>query len=124
MKRSKPFERMFPEERYRFNTEVVGRRCGWPDLDAVLALLDAHPGWSICYYRNALPPITDHIGRHDPGIAAGSWVAHPWGDEYEGLGSPRWVAPTVAELAALIESGPPVSCAPPDDTRGRTHLDG
>jgi hypothetical protein len=105
---------MSVEERIRFNTEIVGKQCGWPDLDAALALLDDHPGWSIRYYRNGQAPFTDHTGRHEPGVWPGFWTAQPLGDDYEGTGSPRWVAATVADLAVMIESGPPTSCEPPN----------
>ncbi|GAA2629094.1 hypothetical protein GCM10010411_78230 [Actinomadura fulvescens] len=89
----KPFDRMTATERIRHNPEIIGKRCGWPDLDAVLALLGDHPCWLISYYPERQPAYTDHLGRHEPGIPPGNWAAHPTGYRFEDTGKPRWIAP-------------------------------
>lgn len=91
------------QERRLYNVRVVGERCGWPELDQLVQLLREVPGWTAHYSWHGVAPFTDHLGRTEPGIPAGCFVAHRVGDLR--TGSFRVIAGSCAELrAALLDA--------------------
>lgn len=96
-----PFDWLTVEQRRVHNVRVVGERCGWPELDQLVRLLCEVPGWTAHYSWHGVEPFTDHIGRAEPGIPAGCFVARPVSEESR-TGSFRVIAANVAELRTAL----------------------
>lgn len=95
------FDRLTAQERRVRNVRVVGERCGWPELEQLVQLLCEVPGWVVHYCWDGVAPFTDHLGRTEPGVPAGCFVAHRVSGD-SGTGAFRVIAGSCAELRTAL----------------------